>query len=126
MVILKLAAAAFVAVVLYLILKKEQPAFAFLVSAGAAAGLLLAAARQVEPLVGWLQLLDATLPGQEAGCLLRVLGVVLVAQLAADVCREGGMLAAATAAELCGRVLALMQALPMLQQLFDAYAGYLQ
>ena len=126
MLIFKLAAAAFVAVVLYLILKKEQPAFAFLVSAGAAAGLLLAAARQVEPLVGWLQLLDATLPGREAGCLLRVLGVALVAQLAADICREGGMPAAATAAELCGRVLALMQALPMLQQLFDAYAGYLQ
>lgn len=126
MLIFKLAAAALVAVVLCLALKKDQPAFAFLVSVGAAAGLLLAAARQVEPLVAWLQTLDASLPGQGIGCLLRVLGIVLVAQLAADVCREGGLLAAATAVELCGRVLALLQALPLLQQLFDAYAGYLQ
>lgn len=114
------------AVVLCLVLKKEQPAFAFLVSAGGAAALLLTAVRQAGPILTWLQALDASLPGQGAACLLRVLGVALVAQLAVDVCREGGLLAAATAVELCGRILALLQALPLLQQLFDTYAGYLQ
>lgn len=126
MLIFKLSAAVFVAVVLCLVLKKEQPAFAFLVSAGGAAALLLTAVRQAGPILAWLQALDASLPGQGAACLLRVLGVALVAQLAVDVCREGGLLAAATAVELCGRILALLQALPLLQQLFDTYAGYLQ
>ena len=54
------------------------------------------------------------------------MGIALVAQLAGDLCREAGMSAAATAAELCGRLLALLQALPLLQELLSAYAGYLQ
>lgn len=126
MLLFKLAAAAFVAAVLSLALKKEQPAYAFLVSVCAAAGLLAAIAQQLQPIVGWLQALDEVFPGEGVGCLLRVMGIALVAQLAGDICREAGMAAAATVAELCGRALALMQALPMLQQLLDSFAGYLQ
>ena len=55
-----------------------------------------------------------------------VLGIALVAQFAADLCREAGLAAAASAVDLCGRALALLQALPLLQQLLDAFAGYLQ
>ena len=53
-------------------------------------------------------------------------GIALVAQFAADLCREAGLAAAASAVDLCGRALALLQALPLLQQLLDAFAGYLQ
>ena len=45
----KLAAAVFVAAVLTLLLKKDQPAFAFLVSACTAAGLLAVVVQQVGP-----------------------------------------------------------------------------
>ena len=126
MLLLKLAAVAFVAAILSLALKKEQPAYAFLVSVCAAAGLLAAVTQQIEPVLSWLNTLDGIFPGQGIGCLLRVLGIVITAQLAADICREAGMAAAATAAELCGRILALLQALPLLQELLDSYAGYLQ
>lgn len=114
------------AAVLSLALKKEQPAYAFLVSVCAAAGLLAVVAQQVQPVLGWLQTLDSILPGRGIDALLRVVGIALVAQLAGDICREAGMSAAATATELCGRVLALLQALPLLQDLLSAYAGYLQ
>ena len=126
MLLFKLAAVAFVAAILSLALKKEQPAYAFLVSVCAAAGLLAAVTQQIEPVLSWLNTLDGIFPGQGIGCLLRVLGIVITAQLAADICRESGMAAAATAAELCGRILALLQALPLLQELLDSYAGYLQ
>ncbi|MFR3791886.1 MAG: SpoIIIAC/SpoIIIAD family protein [Blautia massiliensis (ex Durand et al. 2017)] len=126
MLLFKLAAVAFVAAVLSLALKKEQPAFAFLVSACAAAGLLVAVAQQISPLLQWLHGLDSVLPGQGITSLLRVLGIALIAQLAGDICREAGLAAAATASELCGRVLVLLQALPLLQQLLDCYAAYLQ
>ena len=125
MLLFKLAAVAFVAAILSLALKKEQPAYAFLVSVCAAAGLLAAVTQQIEPVLSWLNTLDGIFPGQGIGCLLRVLGII-TAQLAADICREAGMAAAATAAELCGRILALLQALPLLQELLDSYAGYLQ
>ena len=100
MLIFQLAALTFTAAVLCLTLKKDQPAFAFLVSVCAAAGVLAAVLHQAQP--------------------------VLAAQFAADTCREAGMAAAATAAELGGRILALLQALPLLQELLDCFAGYLQ
>ena len=102
----KLAAAVFVAAVLMLILKKDQPAFAFLVSVCTAAGLLAVVVRQLQPLLDWLR--------------------TLVAQFAADTCKEAGLTAAAGAVELCGRVLALLQALPLLQSLLSSFADYLQ
>lgn len=122
----KLAAAVFVAAVLTLVLKKDQPAFAFLVSVCMAAGLLAVVVRQVEPLLDWLRTLDVYFGGQNPAVLLRALGIALVAQFAADTCKEAGLAAAATAIELCGRVLALLQALPLLQSLLGSFADYLQ
>ena len=122
----KLAAAVFVAAVLTLLLKKDQPAFAFLVSACTAAGLLAVVVQQVDPWLDWLRTLDVYFQGQSPAVLLRVLGIALVAQFAADTCKEAGLSAAATAVELCGRVLALLQALPLLQSLLGSFADYLQ
>lgn len=126
MLIFKLAALSFVTAMLSLSLKKEQPAYAFLVSLGGAAGVLIALVGQIEPLLEWLRTLETMAPGRSITCLLRVLGIALVSQLAADICREGGLAAAATGTELCGRVLVLLQALPLLQELLVSYAGYLQ
>lgn len=126
MLVLKLAALLLVAAVLSLSLKKEQPAYAFLVSLCGAAGIVTVLVQQLAPVVSWLRTLEQALPGQGILCLVRVLGIALVAQLAADFSREAGMAAAATAAELCGRLLALLQALPLLQELLASFAGYLQ
>ena len=70
--------------------------------------------------------LTLLLKKQSPAVLLRVLGIALVAQFAADTCKEAGLSAAATAVELCGRVLALLQALPLLQSLLGSFADYLQ
>ena len=126
MLLCKLAAAVLVAAVLTLLLKKDQPAFAFLVSVCTAAGLLAIVVRQVQPLLDWLRTLDEYFQGQSPAVLLQVLGIALVAQLAADTCKEAGLSAAATAIELCGRVLVLLQALPLLRSLLGSFADYLQ
>lgn len=127
MLLCKLAAAVLVAAVLTLLLKKDQPAFAFLVSVCTAAGLLAIVVRQVQPLLDWLRTLDGYFQGQSPAVLLQVLGIALVAQLAPPTpARRAGLSAAATAIELCGRVLALLQALPLLQSLLGSFAAYLQ
>ena len=118
MLLCKLAAAVLVAAVLTLLLKKDQPAFAFLVSVCTAAGLLAIVVRQVQRIIKGFIIIAAVL--------LQVLGIALVAQFAADTCKEAGLSAAATAIELCGRVLALLQALPLLQSLLGSFAAYLQ
>ena len=130
MLIFQLAALTFTAAVLCLTLKKDQPAFAFLVSVCAAAGVLAAVLHQAKPVLDWLDTWGGYFrsagQGTGLGCLVRVLGIALAAQFAADTCREAGMNAAAAAAELGGRILALLQALPLLQELLDCFAGYLQ
>lgn len=126
MLMIKLAAFCFVAGTLSLTLKKDQPAFSFLVSVGGAFFLLAAAADQLMPVLEWLRTLETYFPGQNTKILLRVLGIALAAQLAADTCRESGMAAAASASELCGRLLALLEALPLLQQLVSCFLSFLQ
>ena len=126
MLIWKIAAVALVLCVFSLMLKKDQPAFAFLASACGAALLLAEAAEQMLPLLRWLDKLGDNGLGAGAGCLLRVLGVAVVTQFATDICRESGLSAAATAVDLCGRMLALVQASPLLQTLLDAFSGFLR
>ena len=126
MLLCKLAAAVLVAAVLTLLLKKDQPAFAFLVSVCTAAGLLAIVVRQSSRCSTGCARWTGIFRGRARAVLLQVLGIALVAQLAADTCKEAGLSAAATAIELCGRVLALLQALPLLQSLLGSFAAYLQ
>ena len=100
MLILKAAALAIVVCVLVLCLKKDQPGFAFLLSLCGAAGLL------------WFTV-------------LQVLAIAFVAQLAADLCREAGLAAAAFCMEFVGRILAMLQALPLLQSLLASFLSFL-
>lgn len=126
MLIWKIAAMALVLCTLTLTLKKDQPAFAFLASACGAVILLSFAAERMQPLVQWLDNLSEYGFSAGAGCLLRVLGIGLVTQFAVDLCKESGLSAAASAVDLCGRMLALIQAAPLLQPLLDAFSGFLQ
>lgn len=129
MLIIKIAALVVAGGMLVLALKKDQPAFAFLVSVGGAGAVLLLAFRQIEPilnLIGTLTKYTNFPQSQSFGGVLQVLGIALVAQLAADLCREAGMSAAAGAVELCGRMLAMLQALPLLQSLVGSLASFLQ
>lgn len=126
MLIMKFTALAVVCCVFSLVLKKDQPAFAFLVSLCGAVCLMTLLARQLEPLVEWLQTLAQYTKGQSVSCLLHVLGISIAAQFASDLCKEGGLNAAASAVELGGRMLALLQALPLLQSLVSSFLAFLQ
>lgn len=121
----KIAALCFAAGVLNLTLKKEQPAFSFLVSAAGALVLLLAALEQLTPLLSFFRDLERYTSSETFSCLLQVLGIALSAQLAADLCRDAGMTAAGGAAELCGRLLAFLEALPLLKSLVDSFLSFL-
>ena len=123
---LQIAALVLVGGVLSLALRRDQPAIAFLLSVCGAVLVLTVMAGQLGPLLSFVQSLGNYAQGQSVSCLLRVLGIALAAQFASDTCRDAGMAAAASAVELCGRVLALLQALPLLQTLIDAFLSCLQ
>ena len=119
MLILKAAALAIVVCVLVLCLKKDQPGFAFLLS------LCGAAVQQLRPLLARLQQLAGQAGGDSFSILLQVLAIAFVAQLAADLCREAGLAAAAFCMEFVGRILAMLQALPLLQSLLASFLSFL-
>ena len=119
MLILKAAALAIVVCVLVLCLKKDQPGFAFLLSLCGAAGLLWFAVQQLRPLLARLQQLAGQAGGDSFGILLQVLAIAFVAQLAA------GLAAAAFCMEFVGRILAMLQALPLLQSLLASFLSFL-
>ncbi|MCI5556206.1 stage III sporulation AC/AD family protein [bacterium] len=125
MLILKAAALAIVICVLALCLKKDQPGFAFLVSVCGALCLLAMSAAQIEPVIRQLRELAALVEAPSFGILLRVLAIALIAQLAADLCRECGLASAGFCVELFGRVLAMMEALPLLQSLVQSFLSFL-
>ncbi len=126
MLILKIAALVLVTGLLTLTLKHEQPAFAFLVSVCGAGAVLSLVADQLQPLLGLIDTLAAYAGDTHLDCVLRVLGIALVAQFATDLCREAGLGAAAGAAELGGRMLALLQALPLVQELVGSLVSFLR
>lgn len=125
MLILKAAALAIVVCVLVLCLKKDQPGFAFLLSLCGAAGLLWFAVQQLRPLLARLQQLAGQAGGDSFSILLQVLAIAFVAQLAADLCREAGLAAAAFCMEFVGRILAMLQALPLLQSLLAFFVLFI-
>lgn len=126
MLIWKAAALALVTCVIALVLKKDQPAYAFLASAAGAICLLVLAAQRLTPLLEWIHTLSEYGIAGSSACLLQVLGIALIGQFASDLCREAGLSAAASAVDLCGRLLALLQAVPMLQSLLASFSGFLQ
>ena len=123
MLILKASALAIVVCVLVLCLKKDQPGFAFLLSLCGAAGWF--AVQQLRPLLARLQQLAGQAGGDSFSILLQVLAIAFVAQLAADLCREAGLAAAAFCMEFVGRILAMLQALPLLQSLLASFLSFL-
>ena len=125
MLILKAAALAIVICVLALCLKKDQPGFAFLVSVCGALCLFAMSAAQIEPVIRQLRELAALVDAPSFGILLRVLAIALIAQFAADLCRECGLASAGFCVELFGRVLAMMEALPLLQSLVQSFLSFL-
>lgn len=123
---LQIAALALVTGLLALTLRKEQPVFAFLVSVCGAGGVLLLVSREMSPLMDLIESLAGYAGTPYTGCILRVLGISLVMQFVADLCREAGLGAAAHATELGGRMLALLQALPLFQSLVGSLLSFLQ
>lgn len=59
------------------------------------------------------------------GVLLRVLGIAVVTRAASDICKDAGLGAASSAAELAGTAAALYAGLPVMRGVLDMIKGLL-
>ena len=124
--LLKLAALCTVCILPVVLLRKQTPEQALLLTI---AILAVSAARCVSlalPLMEELRALfdRAGIEPLYLSILLRTLAAALVTRLCADLCRDGGSQALASAVETAGAVAALLIALPLLRAVVELLLGY--
>ncbi len=124
--LLKLAALCAVCILPVVLLRKQTPEQALLLTI---AILAVAAARCVSlamPLMDELRALfdRAGIEPLYLSILLRTLAAALVTRLCADLCKDGGSQALASAVETAGAVAALAIAMPLLKAVVELLLGY--
>lgn len=120
-VLIKAAVTALAGAVLTLLLKRSAPELGLALSAAVS---LLAAALGLELASGLTELIS--LVRDETGLspaviapVLKCVGVGIVTRLSADMCKDAGQGAIASAVELCGAACAMVTALPLIRSLLE-------
>ncbi len=118
--IAKLCAAAIIAAVLNLIIRRTLPEFAPLVSIASCLVLAYIAISSLVPTVEYLFDFSNSVSPEYSGyftVMLKALGIFLAVQTAADICRDMGEAATAQKLELAGKAELLILALPLIKEL---------
>ena len=103
-----------------LIVKQWKSDFLPLIRIGVVILFGLAALRAGAPLVGYLaSLTELSGTDEYAKLLFKALGIALLSQICADICRECGETAAANGVEWTGKVEILLLCLPMIHEILD-------
>ena len=107
------------------VLRTQRPELAVCLSLLAGVLVMGMLLRQVSPLVAALRRMTALgrVGENHLGVVLRGAGICLVTQLAADTCRDAGDSALAGKAELTGRMLLLLLAVPLYEEILSLVVG---
>lgn len=107
------------AAMLAVLLRAQRPELAMCLGLAAAAVVTILIVRQIAPLISTMRriLTMTSLPTESFAVVLKAAGVCLLTQITADTCRDAGETALAAKAELTGRVLMLMLAVPLFEEL---------
>ena len=122
---IKIALAGVVGGLLALILKKDTPALALVVTVAVVGVLSYWLIGAVEQVVAFMRDMS-DLAGLSAGLFLPVIkcvGIAMVSRIAADLCRDAHETAIASAIELAGTVIALFLTLPLFTALVKLVTG---
>lgn len=122
---IQIAGIAAVCLLLTVLLKKENPAFALLVIIAGAGLLFLTVSKMAGDAFSVLSNLK-TEAGESAAyvdLMFKVLGISIVTQLVCDVCRDNGASALASQTETAAKILVLSLLLPLFQTVIEIITG---
>ena len=107
------------------VLRPQRPELAVCLSLLAGVMVVGVLLRQLSPLIAALRRMTALgrVGENHLGVVLRGAGICLVTQLAADTCRDAGDSALAGKAELTGRMLLLLLAVPLYEEILSLVTG---
>ena len=108
------------------LLRKKAPEHALVLTAAVLAVVLARCLGAAAPALARLEALfgRAGLESARLGILLRLAGASVAARLCADLCRDGGSQAMASAVETAGSLASLLIALPLLEAVVGLLLGY--
>ena len=126
--IVMIAGVVVVAAFLAVMLRQQRPEQAMAVSLAAGIGILALVLSKALPVIGTLRelLSTAALPEEYGAILFKALGICLLTQLAADACKDAGESALASKAELAGKLMLLMLALPLFEKIAQLAASLIK
>ena len=109
-----------VCVVVGALLKQIRPDFLPLARIGIAVAIGVMALSVITPLVTYINsLFSSTSLGEWGGSVLKALGIAIVVQIAADICRDCGESSAASGVELIGKLEILLLCLPIIKSILE-------
>lgn len=119
--LIQVAVIGIVTVVLVTLIRRSNAELALLLTIGACVLMALLVLKLVEPVISFLGKLQtlAGLDGALLTPLLKSVGIGIITQLCAAFCTDAGENALARLIELCGGVLAIYIALPLLEAVID-------
>ena len=114
--------------VLLVLLRQYSPDIAVCAAVASGAVMLVYLLRQLAPIIAQLNaLISAGGIAQESiAVIVKVLGISLAAQLAADICRDAGQSALAAKVDIAGRAAILLVTLPLLAQVLSIAQGIIK
>lgn len=125
--VIQAAGIALTAAILALLLKRDAPAIAFLMSLAAGICILLGALQMLQRVQSSLQefLHTAEITSTFYVPVLKAVGIAVVIRIAADFCRDTGQAALAAKLELMGALAALTVTMPLFTQILQLVTGML-
>lgn len=119
--IIKSAVAAVIAAILSLVIRKNTPELSLVLGLTAAMLAILFAVQALRPVFDFLTELKekAILAPEIYVPVLKCLGIGIITQLGAGICRDAGQSAAATGVELCGTAAAMLCTIPLVCSILE-------
>lgn len=110
-----------IAAFLAVLIRRHHPEYSMAISLMTGIIVLSLLLTQITPVIDRLSTLlsSASLPEEYGMILFKALGISLLAQLAADACRDAGESALAEKAELAGKIFLLVLALPLFEKIAE-------
>jgi len=125
--ILQIVIFAFIASILYIVLKDLNEAFAFLIVLIAGIVIFLAVIKQIGTIFQLLQSLGqkAAIEGMYVETILKIIGIAYIAELGANITKDAGLDSVASKIELAGKVFILVLAIPIITAVIEAILTFL-
>lgn len=123
--ILGLCVAVIIAAVLSVMLKKYNPEISMLVAVGAGVVVFALILSKISPALTQVNnlLSRAGMPVEYGGILLKSLGICFLCQFSSDACKDAGQSALASKVELAGKLMIVLIALPMIEDITQTAVG---